>query len=447
MESRLIDCLVTTTPAADAFSDKAVLSAMLEFEVALADAEAECGIIPHEAADAIRRVAAGGGFDAKALAAAAREVATPSIPFVKALTRRVREADALSARYVHWGATSQDVFDTALVLCLTRALRVIRADQVELLHRLVLLSDEHASTLTLGRTLLQPATPTTFGLKVAGWAGAISRAWQHVESACADASVLQLGGAAGTLAALDDAGAAVQHSMAERLGLACPAAPWHTHRDRLANVVTALASFVGVLGKMAGDVALLMQAEVAEVSERGGGSSTMPHKRNPSGCAIVGAAATRMPGLAASMLASLVQPHERAAGAWHAEAPVLRDAAITTASAVAAARDVIDGLAVFPERMRANLDATRGVIFAERLTFMLAAALGRDEAAALAGDLLAACHASGRSFGDEVRHTPAVAAMLTPEQLAEIDNPATYLGAAETFRTQLIADVRRGLPG
>jgi 3-carboxy-cis,cis-muconate cycloisomerase len=190
-----------------------------------------------------------------------------------------------------------------------------------------------------------------------------------------------------------------------------------------------------------------MQTEVGEVAERGGGSSTMPHKRNPSGCAIVLAAAARLPGCAASMLAAMTHEHERAVGGWHAEAPILRDAILSAGSAAAAARDVIEGLAVSPERMQANLDATQGIVFAERLTFMLAAALGRDDATKLVADALASSHASGRSLGAEVRVTPSLAAMLTPEQLNTLDDPGSYLGSADVFRRQLIDDVRRQLPG
>lgn len=442
MESRLIDCLTTTTDAAEAFSDRAVLSAMLDFEVALAGAEAECGVIPAAAASAIRRAAVADAFDVEAMATSARRSATPTIPFVQALTALVREHDPLAARFVHWGATSQDVFDTALVLCIARATMSMDDVHQGLLHRLITLSDAHAGAVMVGRTLLQPATPTTFGLKAAGWAGAIARAWRPVSDGLDHALVLQLGGAAGTLASLGEQGRVVQEGVADRLGLACPSAPWHAHRERLASLVGALAVYVGTLGKMAGDIALLMQAEVGEVSERGGGSSTMPQKRNPSGAALVVAASHRLSGLTASMIGAMGQEHERAVGGWHAEAPVIRDAVVVALSALTTAVDLIDGLTVSPARMRANLDATRGVIYAERLTFLLAAAIGRDEAVRLATEAVDSCSASGRTFAEEVRMSPVLSAMLPAEVLATLDDPAQYLGAAEVFRQQTLADVR-----
>jgi 3-carboxy-cis,cis-muconate cycloisomerase len=446
MESRLIDSLVSTPETADAFSDAAVIGAMLEFEVALAAAEAEYGIIPPAAADAIASAATVEHFDAADIARQARTQATPAIPFVRALTARVRGIDATSARFVHWGATSQDVVDTALVLCLSRATAGIEAKHRALAARLIDLSEAHASTMMLGRTLLQPATPITFGLKVALWVGGICRAWRSAAHALSEAQVLQCGGAAGTLAPLGEQGLDVQRAVARRLGLTCPSAPWHAERGRLAAVVNSLAVYVCALAKMAGDVSLLMQAEVGEVAEQGGGSSTMPHKLNPSSSAIVLAAADRAPGLAASMIGAMRQEHERAVGGWHMEAPVVRDIVVTTGSAVTAALELVSGLRVSPAAMRANIDATGGVIFAERLTFLLAAGIGRDEAARLVTEAIASARESGRSFGDEVRSSPVLSTMLPSAVLADLENPASYLGSAERFRQQVLADVRSSIP-
>lgn len=445
MESRLIDCLVTTGPAAEAFTDAAVLGAMLDFEVALARAEAAAGVIPAGAADVIARAADVAAFDPAAIAEASRATATPSIPFVAALAARVQAIDPVVAGYVHFGATSQDVFDTAMVLCLARARARFVRDHRALLVRLADMSDTHAGSVMVGRTLLQPAVPTTFGLKAAGWAGALSRAWSSFETASADAFVLQCGGAAGTLAPLGAKGDEVARAVAATLGLGYPVAPWHSHRERLATVVSAVAVYVGALGKMAGDIALLMQPEIAEVAEQGGGSSTMPQKRNPSGCAIVLAAAGRLPGLAASMIGAMVQEHERGVGGWHAEAPIVRDAVVAAGSALAAALEVVNGLDVSPGRMRENIDRTGGAIFAERLAFLLAPSVGLGKAARLVAGAAAESRTSGRAFLEIVAATPAIANHLTPAELASLANPSEYLGSAETFRRRMLEEVRRQL--
>jgi 3-carboxy-cis,cis-muconate cycloisomerase len=445
MPSRLIDSLATTEPLAAAFSDAAVLRAMLDFEVQLAATQARLGLIPATAADAIARAADVEAFDAGAIAREARVSATPSIAFVSALTARVLAIDAASARFVHFGATSQDVADTALILCLQRVWPLLIADHVSLLRTLIDLSDEHATTVMLGRTLLQPATPITFGLKVAGWAGELTRAWSDVASAFEQARLLQFGGAAGTLASLASHGPSVQAALAASLGLACPDAPWHVHRDRLARLLAALGIYTGALGKMATDVALLMQDEIAEVFERGGGSSTMPQKRNPASCAIVLAAAIRVPGLVSAFFSSMVQQHERAVGGWHAEAPIISATVQTCGSALAAAVDVVSGLTVSRERMRANLAATGGVIYAERVTLLLAAKIDRMTATRLVTDAVTTVRSSGRSFRNVVASTPAIARWLTAGELADIDSPEEYLGSAEIFRARLVAAARASL--
>ena len=270
---------------------------MLDFESALARARGHAGVIPATAARTISEAALRGGFDTAAIARAARAEPRRRFRWCKALRERVRLIDPASAAYVHWGATSQDVTDTALVLLLEQARVPIAADHARLDRALRTLSERHAGTVMLGRTLLQPATPITFGLKVAGWTSAIGHSWRRLRDAWSRALVLQFGGAAGTLAALGDQGLRVVAETARELGPARRSPPWHTNRDRLGALVTACGLHVAALGKIARDITLLMQAEVGEAAEPGGGSSTMPHKRNPSGCAVVLAAATRMPSL------------------------------------------------------------------------------------------------------------------------------------------------------
>ena len=299
---RLIDALATSDAVSDAFSDGAVLRAMLDFEVALARVEARAGIIPIAAADAIAAAAQPDGFDAAAIAREARTSATVSIPLVAALTARVRASSPDSAAYVHWGATSQDVTDTALVLLLARVRPVLAVEHGRLSSSLRRLSDAHAETIMLGRTLMQPATPITFGLKAAVWYSTAARGWKRLARAFDDSATVQFGGAAGTLAVLGEAGPEIGRKLANELGL-LPSLPWHTDRAGLADVVSACGLYTGGLGKIARDVALLAQPEVGEVAAGGGGSSTMPHKQNPAGCAIALAAATRLPGIVAGFLA------------------------------------------------------------------------------------------------------------------------------------------------
>ena len=291
----------------------------------------------------------------------------------------------------------------------------------------------------LGRTLLQPATPITFGLKAAGWHAACARGWGRVRAAFGEALVLEFGGASGTLAALGDRGLDVASALGLELGLAVPDAPWHAHRDRLASLVAACGIYVGTLGKVATDVALLMQAEVAEAAEPGGGSSTMPQKRNPAGCATALAAATRVPGLVASFLAGIPQQHERGVGGGHAEGPTIASVVQATGAALAAVGRVAANLRVDPARMRANIAGTGGTVFAERAMMLLAPSLGRDAAHALIGKAAADTSARGVKFADALAANPAVARVLTHGERSTLEDPEAYLGVAERLRLQLLA--------
>jgi len=355
----MLHSLATTDELAELFSGRSVLEAMLAFETALARAQARMGMIPPAAADAIARAAAPDGFDAAGIARASRESASLAIPLVNALAARLREIDEPSARFVHWGATSQDVIDTAMILLLKRAQPILARDHGRLAQALREFSERHAQTVMVARTLLQPATATTFGYKAAGWYGLVHRSWRRLDGSFQEALRLQFGGVSGTLASYGADGPALARELAGELDLP-DSTPWHTHRDRLAALAAHCGIYTGALGKIARDIALLMQHEVGEAAEPGGGSSAMPGKRNPAGCVIALAAANRTPGLVAAFLAGMVQEHERAAGGWQAEWPAMVEIVGATGSALAAMTGAIEGLTVYPERMRANLAAAPG---------------------------------------------------------------------------------------
>ena len=442
MAARLIESLATTELLAEVFSDKSVLQAMLDFEVALARAELRAGIVPKTAVEHISAVSHAGDFDIPALARGMFRAGTPAIPVVKALTEKVRAREPGAAGWVHWGATSQDVADTALVLLLKRAQTILASDLQRLEKTLITLSEQHKATVMLGRTLMQASPPVTFGLKVAGWLGALSRDSKRLESAFDEALVLQFGGASGTLASLTDKGTVVARALAEELGLSCPEAPWHTHRDRLANLLCCCGVLTGSLGKMARDVSLLMQSEVAEVAEPGGegrgGSSTMPQKRNPIACALTLAAAQRIPGLVASFLSAMVQEHERAVGGWQSEWPVVASIMQSTGSAVSSMAEVAEGFSVDPARMRRNIEDTKGLIFAERVMMLLAAELGRDVAHKLLEDTIRKSVAQNKALSTLLAELPEVSSRLNRSVLDQLEIPEQYLGSAEAFREALV---------
>ena len=442
MAARLIESLVTTEPLAEVFSDVSILQAMLDFEVALARAEARVGIVPKSAAERVAAAAHAGKFDMGALSQGMFRAGTPGIPLVKALTEKVRAADPEAAGWVHWGATSQDVADTALVLLLKRAKVVVSHDLKRLEKALIALSEKHNATVMLGRTLMQAAPPVTFGLKVAGWMGALSRSSKRLESAFDEALVLQFGGASGTLASLGDKGTVVAHALAEELGLRCPDAPWHTHRDRLANLVCCCGVLTGSLGKMARDISLLMQSDVSEAAEPGGegrgGSSTMPHKRNPTACALTLAAAERIPGLVANFLSAMVQEHERAVGGWQSEWPAIASVVESTGVAASSMAEVAEGLSVDAARMRQNIANTRGLIFAERAMMLLAAELGRDVAHKLLEDATQKSIAQNKDLVAVLADLPDVSSRLNRSVLDQLAVPEQYLGSAEAFRVALL---------
>jgi 3-carboxy-cis,cis-muconate cycloisomerase len=446
MAVRLIESLATTGPLADLFSDRSVLQAMLDFEVALSRSQARLKIIPRSAAVAVATAAEMEKFDPAALADAALRAGTPVIPFVKALTERVRRVDSKAAGFVHWGATSQDVADTALVLLLKRAQPILDSDINRMEEALRGLATKHYAAVMLGRTLLQPAPPTTFGLKAAGWLNAISRSRKRLDSAFGEALILQFGGASGTLASLGGQGIAVGRTLADELGLGFAEAPWHTHRDRLAELLCSCGILTGSLGKMARDISLLMQGEVGEAAEPSGegrgGSSTMPHKRNPTGCSLTLAAAVRVPGLVAGFLSAMVQEHERALGGWQSEWPTVSGIVQATGLAAASMTEVAEGLTVDTQRMRANIEATRGTIFAERAMMLMGERLGRHVAHKLLEEATRRSISRGLRLVDVLAEMPEVAQHIDPAMLRELEIPEQYLGMADEFRIRLLASAR-----
>ncbi len=435
MHVNLIDSLAVTEELSAVFSDESVLGAMLDFEIALATVEERAGIIPRGSAEAVREAARSisPSIGIHGLAQDTLRAGTPVIPLVKLLSRR--------APFAHWGATSQDVSDTALILLLKRAQAILRKDCDRLESALCRISDEHANTVMLGRTLLQPAPPVTFGLKAAGWFAAVRRGAARVFPRLDQALVLQFGGASGTLAALGDRGVEIGQALADELGLTYPEGPWHAYRDRLAALLCACGVLTGSLGKMARDVSLLMQSEIAEAAEPGGdgrgGSSTMPHKRNPIACSITLAAANRTPALVAAYLSGMVQEHERGVGGWHAEWPNVAGVVQSTGIAIASMAEVAEGLTVDAARMRANIEATRGAIFAEKALMLLAPSLGRDRAHKLIDEAVRMSSNENRKLSEVLAEAPEVAT-----HLAELETPEAYLGSAEEFRKRLLSTGR-----
>ncbi len=378
---RLLDPLFGVGAVDAAFADLARLQGMLDFEAALARAEARLGLIPERAVAIIQAACDARRFDLDALGREAAAAGNPAIPMVKALTARVKAADPEAARYVHWGATSQDAMDTGLVLQLRVAIEYLQGDLARLAEALALLARDHRRTALAGRTWLQQALPTTLGRKAAGWLDAVTRQRARLGEMRPRLMVVQFGGAAGTLAALGEHGMDVAAALAAELHLAAPALPWHAERDRVVEFGCWCGMTVGTVAKIARDIALMMQTEIAETFEPTGhgrgGSSTMPHKRNPVGAAVVLSAAHRAPGLVATLVGAMPQEHERGLGGWHAEWTALPDLVRLTAGALKVTADTVAGLEVRPERMRENLDVTDGLLMAEAVMMALADRLGR----------------------------------------------------------------------
>lgn len=443
----MLDALFRTDAIREIFSDRGRLQGMLDFEAALVRAAARSGLVPGSAVAPIESACRAELFDLQALARDAAQSGNTAIPMVKALTALVDGRDREAARYVHWGATSQDAMDTGLVLQLRAALSLIDADLAGLSDALATLANAHKRTPMAGRTWLQQAAPVTFGLKVAGWLDGAGRHRERLRQLRARALALQLGGATGTLAAFGDRGIEVATALAADLHLTLPAMPWHAQRDRVAEVATVLGLLTGSLGKMARDVSLLMQTEVGEALEPAGagrgGSSTMPHKRNPVSSAVILAAAARVPALVSVMLAALPQEHERGLGSWHAEWETLPEICMLAAGALGHARRIAEGLVVDTGRMRQNLDATHGLVLAETVSIALASKLGRQAAHQVVEEACRTAESQCRHLRDVLAADARVTAHLPAADLSRLLDPEQYLGLAESLVDSVLAASRK----
>jgi 3-carboxy-cis,cis-muconate cycloisomerase len=425
------------------FSDSTRLQRMLDFEAALARAEAKVGVIPAAAATAIARKCDSALFDLGSLATAAIDAGNLAIPMVKQLTDLLYREDQEAARYVHWGATSQDAIDTGLVLQLRDAIEAISVNLTQLCALLEKLAADHRATPVAARTWLQQAVPTVFGLKVAGWLDAMTRHCSRLQELRARVFVLQFGGAAGTLASLREKGLDVAAALAKDLALNLPAMPWHAHRDRIAEVATTLALLTGTLGKVARDLSLEMQTEVAEVFEPAGknrgGSSTMPQKRNPVASAVILAAATRVPSLASTMLAAMSQEHERGLGGWQAEWETLPELVRLTAGALHRLVETIAGLEVDTDRMQRNLEVTHGLIFAEAVAMTLAKHVGKRAAHQIVEAAVRQAFGEKKHLREVLAANPEASRHLSSSDLKSLFEPANYAGMADQFINRAIA--------
>lgn len=429
----LFDGVLAAGDVRDHTTDTAWLQAMLDVEAALAQAEASVGLIPAAHAAAIAAAARAEFFDIPTLAARSTGIGNPVGPLVQALADRAGPAGAS----VHVGATSQDILDSATMLVAHRALGALLADLDRCGAALAALAERHRHTMQVGRTLLQQALPVPFGFVAADWLSGVDSAADRLTIVRDHRLAVQLGGAVGTLASLGDHGTAVVAELATRLGLAEPVLPWHTERTRIAELAGALGETCGVAGRVARDVVLLAQTEIGELREAGpsgtGGSSTLPHKENPVAAISASASAQRAPGLVATLHATMVHEHQRAAGSWHAEWLPLRDLLRCTGSAVAWLRISLNRLRVDPDRMLVNLDATGGLLLAERITTALVPTVGR----LAAHEAVTACCTEARDSGvelpDVLAADPLVGAHLDRARIVALLDPRGYFGSAELF--------------
>ncbi|MSP96312.1 MAG: adenylosuccinate lyase family protein [Betaproteobacteria bacterium] len=431
------------TDCADALSDARLLTAMARFEGSLAAASVASGLVPDAAAKVIAQVAATAQFDPEALATAARLSGTLTIPLVKQLTAMVAAKSSDAARYVHFGATSQDTMDTAVALCLVPATDRLLFLSTRMGNAAAAIAKRHARTPSVSRTLLQPAVPVPFGWKAAVWLSMIARAHSGFRTVARAACSLQLGGASGTLSAYRGKGDAIADSMAIELGLVRAPVTWHSARDGFARLGTEAAILAGGAGKIARDISLLMQAEVGEASEPAsagrGGSSAMPHKRNPVGCLAALEASQRAPGLAATLLAQLAPEHERGIGQWQGQWFTLRVLLCSTGGALAAMAEVLEGLTLDERAMRANIDRTRGLVFSENVSLYLSRTLGRQAAHALTEKLCEAAVREGKTLAMTLRDDPAGKAMSATD-LDELFDPESCYGSAPAMIERALAE-------
>jgi 3-carboxy-cis,cis-muconate cycloisomerase len=442
--NQLFDVYFTAPAMRQIFCDHGRVQGMLDFEAALARAQARVGVIPDTAVAFIEAACQARLYDFQALAQDIASAGNSAIPLVKMLGKAIAASDADAERYVHLGATSQDVMDTGLVLQLLAAVDLIEADLQRLGDALSQQARRHSATVMPGRTWLQHATPVTLGMKISGWLGALTRSRQRLRELRPRLACLQFGGASGTLAALGDRAMPVAQALAEELHLNLPDQPWHTQRDRLVELASVLGLLAGSLGKLGRDISLLMQTEAAEVFEPSapgkGGSSTMPHKRNPVGAAVLIGAATRVPGLLATLFSAMPQEHERSLGLWHAEWETLPEICCLVSGALQQALAIADGMQVDAERMRANLDLTQGLVLAEAVSIVLAQRIGRDRAHHVLEQCCKQAVAQGRHLRAVLGDEPQVTEHLDANELDRLLDPSHYLGQAQVWVERAVAE-------
>jgi 3-carboxy-cis,cis-muconate cycloisomerase len=444
MSNGLNSFLFSTPEMTRVFSPKEQLRAMMRFEWALSCALEKNGLAEAGSNKVLASLLDADFVDAALLVRDARAAGNLAIPFVRQLTAAVTASSEAAARSIHLGATSQDVLDSALVLQIREALRLLDAAIEQLEGALVNQVREHRHTLLLGRTWLQAGPPTTLGLKLAGSLAALRRDRDRIRSAAVRTVVLEFGGAVGTLAALGPASGTVCAELARILDLREPELPWHTHRDNLVEMVQVLAILTGTLAKFAKDIALLMQSEIGEATEESnegrGGSSTMPHKHNPVACAAVIATHARMPGLAATMLLAMPQEHERGLGLWQAEWETVPEAFRLTAAALGYSIEIAQGLQVDAGRMRSNLDNLLGLPLSEAVSAALAPKVGRSIAHDLLRTATQRAMEEKRNLAEILKQTPEVTAHLTEEEIDRLLDPRASLGSAQRFIARVLGE-------
>jgi len=428
------------------FSDEARIQGMLDFEAALARAEATSGIVPASQAQIIAGKCRAEHFNFSVIAKDAALSGNLAIPLVKKLTEIVAHVDKDAARFVHWGATSQDVIDTGCILQMRGAFNLIDQDLARLSGSLVTLAETHRATPIVARTWMQQALPTTFDFIVAGWLDAVSRHRNRLAEIKPRVLTLQFGGAVGTLAALGGRGPEVAKALADDLRLSLPSIPWHAHRDRIGEIATTLGLCTGTLGKIARDISLHAQTEIAELAEPifegRGGSSTMPQKRNPVTCAVVLAAATRIPGLVATLLSAMPQEEQRGLGGWHAEWETLPDIVRLSGGALHHLVEMLPGLEVDTQRMRHNLGLTNGLIFAEAVAMALGDRMGKMPAHLVVEAACKKAREQNRHLKDMLREESGLRGHLTPADLESLFDVRNYLGSADEFIRRVVAEAR-----
>jgi 3-carboxy-cis,cis-muconate cycloisomerase len=429
-----IDAMFSTAEMAETFSLEAHVRGILAFEAAFARAEARAGIIPQEAADIITNSCRESVFDIAALYREAEASGTPVIPLVRMLSEQIGD-DA--KKYVHWGTTSQDAIDTSLMLQMRDGIDLLVNRLLDVCEECEKLAEQYRNTLMAGRTLMQQAVPITFGLKAARWLAMAVRQLSALQEHRERSLAVQLGGAAGTLASLGDKGIQVQVFLADELGLPAPDLPWHSERDRIAEIAGTLGVIAGAMAKIASDVAHLAQTEIGEASEGAmpgkGGSSAMPQKHNPVDAAFAIASARLAIGEVSVILSATTQEHERAVGGWQAEWVAIPNLFRYTSGSVEHVLGMIRGLKIDPVRMSTNLELTKGLIMAESLTMTLAPHLGRPEAQRFVKALCDRAITLGVHLREVVLKEDSVLNILSVEEVDHAFDPGAYLGSTNVF--------------